>query len=72
MKYDYRADPLAQPSPADVRRARLDLGMTQQAAAESVHRHDSARWREWEREGRTGRVIDLAVWELFLIKSSLR
>ena len=72
MRYNYKADQLGQPSPGDVRQARLDLGMTQQAAAQSVHRHDSARWREWEREGRTGRVIDLAVWELFLIKSGLR
>jgi DNA-binding transcriptional regulator YiaG len=72
MTYDYKADALTQPTPADVRATRLKLELTQQAAAERVHRTDSARWREWERDGATGRVIDLAVWELFLIKSGLR
>ena len=72
MPYDYQAQPLPPPTPADVRSARLGAGLTQAAAAAMVHRADSARWREWERDGRTGRVIDPAVWELFLIKSGLR
>ena len=72
MTYDHQAQPLTPPTTADVRAARLAVGLTQAAAAGLVHRTDSARWREWERPGPTGRVIDLAVWELFLIKSGLR
>jgi len=72
MDYDYTAPTLAQPTPEQVRAARLQAGHTQAAAAALVHRIDSARWREWERPKPTGRVIDLAVWELYLIKSGLR
>ena len=72
MDYDYTAPTLAQPTPDQVRATRLLLGHTQAAAAALVHRTDSARWREWERGGHTGRVIDAAVWELYLIKSGLR
>lgn len=72
MEYDYSAPELAQPAPEQVRAARLQAGHTQAHAAALVHRPDSARWREWERPGKTGRVIDLAVWELYLIKSGLR
>lgn len=70
--YNYRAEELTQPTPDDVRAARLHCGQTQAAAAALVYRLDSARWREWEREGPSGRTIDLAVWELYLIKSGLR
>jgi hypothetical protein len=72
VNYDYNAPMLTQPTPDQVRAARLQAGHTQAAAAELVHRRDSARWREWERTGPTGRIIDLAVWELYLIKSGLR
>lgn len=71
--YAYQARALRQPTPQQIRAARLLLGQTQAAAAALVYRHDSARWREWERElDHAGRVIDLAVWELYLIKSGLR
>lgn len=72
MTYDYQAHQLAQPKPDRVKEARQARHLTQAAAAALVHRHDSSRWREWEREGPSGRVIDLAIWELFLIKSGLR
>ena len=72
MAYNYRAAVLAQPAPEDVRAARLHCGQTQSEAAALVYRSDSARWREWERPGASGRVIDLAVWELYLLKSKLR
>ena len=72
MTYDYTAPTLAQPAPDQVRATRLQAGHTQAAAAALVHRADSARWREWERPGSKGRVIDLAIWELYLIKSGLR
>jgi hypothetical protein len=70
--YNYRAPELAPPRPEDIRAARLHCGQTQAAAAALVYRMDSARWREWERPGATGRTIDPAVWELYLIKSGLR
>lgn len=69
QKYDYAAPALPRPTGGDILAARKLTGLTQQAAAEAVHRNDSARWREWE----SGRhPIDMAVWELFLIKTKLR
>jgi len=54
------------PTPEQIKQARLDAGHTQKQAAETVHRADSARWREWE----SGRFrMDKAVWELYLIKT---
>lgn len=71
--YAYQARALQQPTPQQIRAARLLMRQTQAAASALVYRHDSARWREWERElDHAGRVIDLAVWELYLIKSGLR
>ena len=70
--YNYRAEILETPTAQDVRAARLHCGQTQAQAAAIVHRNDSARWRAWEREGATGHAIDLAVWELYLIKNKLR
>ena len=73
MLYNYQSPNLTQPTPGDVRAARLAVGLTQAAAAALVHRPDSSRWREWERSpGPLARVIDPAVWELYLIKSGLR
>ena len=72
MTYDYQAHQLEKPLPYQVKAARQACHLTQAAAAALVHRHDSSRWREWEREGPSGRMIDLAIWELFLIKSGLR
>jgi len=69
IDYDYRAATLAQPTPAQIEQARAAAGLTQQAAAELVHRANSARWREWA-GGKY--AIDMAVWELFLIKTGLR
>jgi hypothetical protein len=72
MEYDYTAPHLVQPTPAQVKGARLDAGHTQAHAAALVHKTDSAQWRAWEREGPSGRVIDLAIFELYLIKAGLR
>lgn len=69
MTYDCQAEPLKHPSPVEIKAVRLLTGLTQQKAAELVHRADGARWREWE----GGKYeIDLAVWELFLCKAGLR
>ncbi len=72
MEYDYSGAELARPSPAQIKAARALAGQTQAQAAAMVYRADSARWREWERGAPTGRDIDMAVWELFLIKSGSR
>ena len=54
------------PTPEEIKAARLRAGQTQQKAAETVHRSDSARWREWE----SGKhKMDKAVWELYLTKT---
>lgn len=69
-QYDYVAQVLARPTGTDIKAARLTPPkLTQQEAAEVVHRNDSARWREWESDRHP---IDMAVWELFLIKKKLR
>ena len=68
MTYRYK-DAIRQPTPQEIKDTRARVMLTQQAAAELVHRADRRRWVEWE----TGKYkIDLAVWELFLIKTKLR
>lgn len=69
MPYNTKAKSLKQPTPAEIKAVRTLSGLTQQKAAELVHRADSARWREWE----GGKYqVDMAVWELFLVKAGLR
>ena len=72
MPYDYTQPDITQPSPEQVRAARLAAGQTQLAAAATVHKVDPSQWRAWERSGPSGRVIDRAIWELYLIKTGLR
>lgn len=69
MTYNPKAKELQQPTPAEIKDVRKRAGLTQQQAAEVVHRADGSRWREWE-GGKYG--IDLAVWELFLLKTGQR
>ena len=69
MPYNVKAKALKQPTPAEIKAVRALTGLTQQKAAELVHRADGSRWREWE--GGTHH-IDLAVWELYLVKTGLR
>ena len=69
MPYNVKAKVLKQPTATEIKEARKLAGLTQQQAAELVHRADGARWREWE-GGKYG--IDLAVWELFLLKTGQR
>ena len=69
MTYNAKATALKQPTTAEIKAMRGLGGLTQQKAAELVYRVDGARWREWE----GGKYeIDMAVWELFLIKAGLR
>lgn len=69
MVYNCKSKALKQPSTTEIKEIRTLTGLTQQAAAELVHRADGARWREWE-GGKY--AIDMAVWELFLVKAGLR
>lgn len=69
MPYNTKLKSLKQPTPAEIKAVRTLAGLTQQKAAELVHRADGARWREWE----GGKYeVDMAVWELFLVKTELR
>ena len=54
------------PTSAKIRAARKHAGLTQAQAAALVHLGAQSRWAEYENGTRT---IDLARWELFLIKS---
>lgn len=67
--YDPQSITLERPTPEQIEMIRMAAGLTQQQAAEVVHRKDGARWREWS-GGKY--AIDMAVWELFLIKTGLR
>jgi DNA-binding transcriptional regulator YiaG len=69
VAYNVKAKQLQAPTAADIRAIRKLAGLTQQQSAELVHRASNSRWREWE-SGKYG--IDMAVWELFLLKSGLR
>lgn len=57
---------LKQPTPAEIVAAREAAGLTQAQAAELVHLGAQPRWAEYE-NGK--HPIDLARWELFLIKT---
>ena len=58
---------MKQPTPSEVKAARQEAGMTQEQAGELVHASKRT-WQNWESEGKEGRAIPLASWELFLIK----
>lgn len=57
---------LPQPTPENIRRARDGADLTQADAAELVHLGSAKRWSEYERGAQ---AIDVARWELFLIKT---
>lgn len=54
------------PTPAKIKEARTKAGLTQAKAAELVHGSESG-WRKWEAGDRP---MNLAAWELFLIKTA--
>ena len=60
---------ITQPTPADIKAARLAAGLTQPDAAALVHAAAKT-WKNWESEGGEARKIPLAAWELFLIKTN--
>jgi len=58
---------MTNPTPEQIRTARLNAKLTQHQAALLVHLSDSAAWRKWE----LGRYkMPLATWELFLLKTN--
>lgn len=63
-----------QPTPAEVKAARLEAGLSRDEAAELVHASYRT-WQNWELppSSEESRPIPLASWDLFLIKTkSLR
>ena len=56
---------MKQPTKEDIKKARNAAGLTQAEAADVVHVSVDA-WRKWEQ----GSPINLAAWELFLIKTA--
>ena len=60
---------IEKPTPAKIREARMKAQLTQAGAAALVHLGRATRWSEYERGERS---IDLARWELFLIKAGQR
>ena len=62
---------LMTPTPAQIREARESAGLSQTAAAELVHCVRKT-WTQWEAEKDSPihRGINLAAWELFLIKTN--
>jgi DNA (cytosine-5)-methyltransferase 1 len=59
---------IKQPAPSEIKRARLDAGITQSQAAHLVHVKLKT-WQNWEAEsGPSMRVMPRAAWELFCIK----
>jgi putative transcriptional regulator len=53
------------PSPDKIKQARTDAGLTQTQAATLIHK----RCRAWQQYEAGDRKMDLAYWELFLIKT---
>ena len=56
---------MKQPTPADVKSARISAGLTQKQAAGLIHKKLLA----WQRYESGDRAMDAAYWELFLIKT---
>ena len=56
---------MKQPTPADVKSARIAAGLTQTRAAAVIHKKLLA----WQRYESGDRAMDAAYWELFLIKT---
>lgn len=52
-------------TPQEIKKARLDAGLTQMQAAELV----AKQLRTWQRYEAGGRKIDVATWELFKLKT---
>ena len=53
------------PSAAEISAARQQAGLSQQQAADLVH-VDIRSWRRWELDER---AVNLAAWELFLLRA---
>lgn len=58
---------MTKPTPDDVRAMRTRHGLTRNEAADLVHTMPRT-WKAWETHGSEGRPINLAAWELFMLK----
>lgn len=64
---------LSQPQPEAVKAARERAGLSREQAAALVHAAGYRTWQSWELPPESGgRPINLAAWELFLLKSGQR
>jgi len=59
------------PTPADIRAARVQLGLTQREAAQLVHATEKA-WARWELSPDCDehRAMHAGLWELFQLKTA--
>lgn len=53
------------PTPEQIKKARMDAGLTQTQAGELIYKS----CRAWQQYEKGDREMDLAYWELFLIKT---
>lgn len=61
-------DQITQPTPEQIIAARTAAGDTQTQAAQRVHA-TLRTWQSWESSGTSKRIMPLACWELYLIKT---
>lgn len=55
------------PTPTEIKQARLDAGLTQKQASELIYKNIRT-WQQWEKGDRE---MDAAFFELFKIKTSM-
>lgn len=60
---------LNQPTPQEVKQARIGACLTLQEAAELIGLKHGKHWQRFECQGATSRQIPLHKWELFLLKT---
>lgn len=62
---------IKQPTPAQVKKTRKDLKLTQATCADLVHVKLRA-WQRYEDDGVNGAQIPLGLWQLFCIKTETK
>lgn len=66
---DVELNELSQPTPEEILAVRTAAGDTQTKAAQRVHA-TLRTWQSWESSRTSGRIMPLASWELYLIKTA--
>lgn len=71
MRHKKITERICQPTPDEVKAARLNAGLSQTQAAELVSQASKFPYKTWAsyetKEGKNKRVIPLVVWEFFLL-----